>query len=263
MAQLDSNSRLWDWAFVIGTALFVLAGWWLVAGVVLAGTHALPTPDALIGKLIEDGAGFYARHIGVTLWSGAQGYFWGNLLALGVAAMVLLVPELEGLATQIGVVSKCLPLVAIGPIILVVAGDRAPSIFLAGLSVFFTTLIGALLGLSAAKRPALDLVAAYGGGRWMQLRKVRLYSAIPALIGALQIAVPAGFLGAIVGEYLGGVDTGVGVALAIAQSQLEVERAWAFAILTGLIALAGYGLVDQVGRRLAPWNPAYASEGAS
>jgi ABC-type nitrate/sulfonate/bicarbonate transport system permease component len=78
-------------------------------------------------------------------------------------------------------------------------------------------------------------------------------SALPAIVTALQVAVPAALLGAIVGEYLGGIDSGIGVALNAAQRQVQPDRVWALSILTGLISLAGYGLVGLLGRVLTPW----------
>jgi ABC-type nitrate/sulfonate/bicarbonate transport system permease component len=67
------------------------------------------------------------------------------------------------------------------------------------------------------------------------------------------VAVPAALLGAVVGEYLGGIDSGIGVALNAAQRQIQPDRVWALSILAGLIALGGYALVGLVGRVLTPW----------
>jgi ABC-type nitrate/sulfonate/bicarbonate transport system permease component len=166
---------------------------------------------------------------------------------------VLLLPFTEGVATQLAVISHCMPLTAIGPIILVVFGGRAPTIFLAALSVFFTTLVGALLGLRAADKASLDVVTAYGGNRWHRLVKVQLIAAPPAVLGALKIAVPGALSGAIIGEYLGGVDSGLGVVLTVAQQQYVVPRTWALALLCGLLAGAGYALLALVGRTVTPW----------
>ncbi len=55
---------------------------------------------------------------------------------------------------------------------------------------------------------------------------MQLVSALPAIISALQIAAPAAFLGAILGEYVGGIERGVGLALKIAQQNVDVARAW-------------------------------------
>lgn len=232
----------------------ILALWSLLAVTVFAGGGGVPTPWAVVAKMGADGWALYGPNSLVTVSSAAQGFLWGNALALLLAGAVLVVPQLDGLVTQLGVISYCIPLTAIGPIIQIVFGGRSTSIFLAAVAVFFTTLIGSLLGLRAADRTSIDLVAAYGGSRLQLLLKVRLISALPSLLAALMIAAPAAMLGAIIGEYLGGVDSGLGVALTNAQQQFDVPRTWGLAIATGAIAGAGYLVFSLVSRVVTPWS---------
>jgi ABC-type nitrate/sulfonate/bicarbonate transport system permease component len=124
---------------------------------------------------------------------------------------------------------------------------------MAALSVFFTTVVGSLLGLHAADKASLDLVKVYGGSTWTQLRKVRAIAALPAILTALQIAVPAAFLGAVLGEYFGKVETGIGPAMVIAQQSLNSPRVWGLALASGAVALSMYALVGLLTRLSAPW----------
>lgn len=233
--------------------LALVAGWWLLAVTVFSSNGAVPTPYAVVRQMGRDGWSFYSPNAGITLRGAALGFLWGNGLALAIALVVLMIPALEVVATQLAVVSYCMPLTAIGPIIVVIFGGRTPTVFLAALSVFFTTLVGALLGLRAADRTSLDLVAAYGGGRWQQARRVQVVAALPSIFAALRIAAPAAMLGAIIGEYLGGVDSGLGVVLTTAQQQYEVARTWGLGIVTGMLAGLGYAAIAVIGRLVTPW----------
>jgi len=234
--------------------LVLLAVWTLVA-IFGLGTHgAVPTPWAVLGRMADDGPGLYWSNAVVTLTYAAQGFLWGNLAALAVAAVTLLVPRLGPAVSQLAVISSCVPLTAVGPIVLVVLGGRAPTVFLAAMTVFFTTLVGALVGVRSADPAALDVVRAYGGNRWHRLAKVQVVAAVPATVNALKIAAPGAMLGAILGEYLGGVDSGLGVVLTLAQQQFDVPRTWALALVTGLLAFAGYGLFSLLGRLTAGWS---------
>lgn len=236
---------------VLGMAVIVAA--WSITGGLHAANGAVPTPWAVLRQMRIDGWHFYSVNAGVTLRGAALGFLWGNGAALAIAVVVLLVPFLETVAEQLAVISYCMPLTAIGPIVLVVFGGRAPTVFLAALAVFFTTLVGALLGLRAADPVTLDVVSAYGGGRWEQLRRVLLVAALPDVLNALKIAAPAAMLGAIIGEYLGGVDNGLGVVLTVSQQQYAVARTWGLMLVTGLLAGAGYGLFSLVSARVTPW----------
>lgn len=232
----------------------VVALWWLVAVLFFSGSGSVPTPWAVLRQFPEDGWDFYATNAGITLRGAGWGFLIGNAAALLVAVLVLLVPPLEAVATQLAVISYCMPLTAIGPIILVIFGGRAPTIFLAALSVFFTTLIGALLGLRAADRASLQLIEAYGGNRWTKLTKVQVVAALPNVLSALKIAAPAAMLGAIIGEYLGGIDNGLGVVLTVAQQQFLVPRTWALAFVTGGLAGLGYAVFAVIARFVTPWS---------
>ncbi|GAB6904040.1 ABC transporter permease [Kineosporia succinea] len=247
---MNSPSRPGRLGGAVGTGLLLVL-WSVLALTVVP--ESVPTPWAVLAQMADDGWDLYATNAGITLRGAALGFVWGNGAALAVATLALLLPPLETVATQLAVISYCVPLTAIGPIVLVIFGGRAPTVFLAALSVFFTTLVGSLLGLKAADRASLDLVSAYGGGRFAQLRKVRLVAAAPHVLNALKIAAPAAMLGAILGEYLGGIDNGLGVALTVAQQQYVVPRTWALALVTGLLAGLGYAFFALLARFTTPW----------
>jgi ABC-type nitrate/sulfonate/bicarbonate transport system permease component len=243
---------------VVGT-LAILVVWWLASALLFQSSNAVPSPLAVLSKFFsaQEWRNTLTNSAG-TLASAGQGYVWGNLAAMALAVVVLLLPVLEQVATQVAIVTYCMPLVAIGPILVIVAGRDAPqgaSIALAALSVFFTSVVGALLGLRAAPRTSLDLVRAYGGTRWTELHKVQLISALPHLFAALKIAAPAAFLGAVLAEYLGsGGDASLGRALIAAQSNGDGARLWYLALFSGAVAGAAYFLVGLVARLVTPWS---------
>ena len=252
------------WAIgLIGGAIIITA-WWIVAVASTPpdGKYApIPTPPQVILSIATDGFAFFWRNFSVTLVEAGIGFFWGNLIALVLSGVVLVFPRLEGVLSQIAVITYCVPIVAIGLIVItIVGGSKAPgepsatAIFLAGLSVFFTTVVGTLLGLKAADRASLDVVTVYGGSKFTQLRKVCLIAALPNILSALQIAVPAAFLGAILGEYFGKIERGVGPILVAAQVTLNSPRVWGLFLLCALVSIVGYAVVGVLGRLIVPWS---------
>jgi ABC-type nitrate/sulfonate/bicarbonate transport system permease component len=247
-------NRLPSWATALIGLVVLIAIWWLLAVTAFgAKGSGVPTPWQVLAQLADDGWSFYQPLIAATLGEALRGYVVGNGLALVFAAVVLLVPPVERIVVQLAVASYCLPLVAIGPILSLLFSGTTPMITLSALAVFFTTLIGALLGLRSADPVTLDLVRAYGGGRWAELVKVRLIAALPATLAALKISAPAALLGAIVGEYLGHIDTGLGIAMTVSQASVQVPRTWDIALVSGLVAGIGYGLTALVARVALPW----------
>jgi ABC-type nitrate/sulfonate/bicarbonate transport system permease component len=255
-------TRLPAWVTALAGTVALIIAWTILALTVFSGAgKGVPTPWAVLARIGDDGWSFYSPLLAATGNEAIRGYLIGNGLALACAALVLLIPALERLVVQLAVASYCLPLVALGPILSLLMNGTAPMITLAALSVFFTTLIGALLGLRSADPVTLDVVRAYGGGRWHALVKVRAIAALPATLTALKISAPAALLGAIIGEYLGHIDTGLGVAMTISETSLDIARTWGIALVCGAVAGLAYGLTALIARVALPWSRATTLSG--
>ena len=257
--------RLPHWATGVIGGVVIIALWWISAVTIFqnvgaAPGGAIPTPGAVVSQLIADGFAFYWPHILATTTEAGIGFVWGNAFALLLAALVLIFPRIEKTAMQVAVITYCIPIVAIGPIAYIVIGPSSgggisgTAVFLAALSVFFTTVVGSLVGLKAADAASLDIITVYGGNRLTQLRRVRLIAGLPSVLNALQVAAPAAFLGAVLGEYMGGAERGLGVALLAAGSSANVDRVWGLAIISGLVAGLGYLMFGLIARVVAPWS---------
>jgi ABC-type nitrate/sulfonate/bicarbonate transport system permease component len=232
-------------ALVVLWQLFGLSSW--------AKSHYIPPPTHILSKMRADGWSFYWPNVRTTMHEALVGYIYGNVLAIGLAFLFLLLPFLERPLMRLGVASYCLPIIAIGPILVITFNGQTPKIILAALSVFFTTLVGMLLGLRSANKTSLDVIRAFGGGAYKQVTKVRLRASLPSLFAALRIAAPAAILGAIIGEYLG-ADNGLGVAMIHSEQAFEIERTWGLALVATLLAGVTYGITALVGRALTPWD---------
>lgn len=262
--------KLPAWVTGIIGGVLLIALWWVLAATVFAnvgpvGVQAIPTPPQVVGAFIDAGWDYFARNFSVTLAEAGIGYLWGNGLALLLSALVLVVPRLEGLAMQLAIITYCIPIVAVGMLAIVVippptvGQPSGTAVLLAALSVFFTTVVGALLGLKSADKSSLDLITVYGGSAFTQLIKVRLIAALPAILNALQIAVPAAFLGAVLGEFFGKIETGAGLAMILAQQASDAPLVWALALASGAVAVIGFALLGLVARVIAPWSKGKAS----
>jgi len=240
-----------SWGGVVGI-VGLLALWEILAVTWLTRIHLAPTVSSVVATLFHHPNLELWSNMVVTMKEAGLGWLIGNGIAIVAAVLFVQIPVLEAALLRIALASYCMPVIAIGPILDIVFSGIAPRATLAALAVVFTTLIGTLVGLRSADPIALDVVRAYGGGSWAQLRRVRLRAALPATFASLAIAGPAAVLGAIIGEYLGG-DSGLGVAMVNSEQGLEVSLTWALAIVIAAIAGASYLVVALVGRQLTPW----------
>ena len=236
----------------------VLLAWQIAGLTVFHSSGTVPPPTRILSQMRDDGWSFYWSNASVTMHEAFLGWLWGNVLAILLALSFLVVPFVERPLMRLGIASYCLPIIAIGPVLQIIFNGENPKIILAALSVFFTTLVGTLVGLRSADAIALDVVHAYGGGSIQKLMKVRIRAALPTLFVALRIAAPAAVLGAIIGEYVGG-ESGLGIAMIASQSGLRVATTWGIALAATFIASAAYGVTAMAGRMLTPWAPRQAA----
>ena len=241
-----------SWLFGAVGLIVLLALWEILGRTVFADSRAVPPPTAILRQIGDDGWSFYWPNIETTLREAGLGWLWGNLIAIVLAIAFVQIPLVERALLQLALASYCLPVIAIGPVLAVLFSGDSSKVILAALSVIFTTLVGALVGLRSADRTSLDLIRAYGGGSWTQLWKVRLRASLPSLFAGLRIAAPAAMLGAIVGEYLG-AESGLGVAMINSQQSLAVARTWGIALVATALSGLAYALTALIGRLLTPW----------
>jgi sulfonate transport system permease protein len=230
-----------------GVILLLLG--WEIAGRALDEAFVLAAPSEVLAYLVREWA-LMGRALSVTLANAAVGYLIGNLAAVALATVALLWPRSERVVTGLALLVFCLPLVATGPILRVFFGPGpGPQITLAALAVYYTTLIPLLVGLRAAPASWFDLVRSYGRGRLSALLHVRAMASLPYLFAGLQIAAPAAFLGAMVGEFTG-AERGMGVLTVRALRALDVEMTWALATVATAVAILAYLAIGAVARRL-------------
>ncbi|WP_430868203.1 ABC transporter permease [Demequina aurantiaca] len=206
---------------------------------------SMPDPLAVGASIATDGGGFFLPHVSATLMEAGWGFLIGMGAALVVAAIIALVPAIEASAMRVALVTFCVPVVAIGPIGIVLIGSSAgggvsgTAVLLAALSVFYVSTELLVAGLHSVDRNALELAAVYGAPRRFSLVHLRAPNAIPNALSALQIGAPAALLGAILGEYFGGAQ-GLGVVLLVAGSTGQPERVWAAAALATAVSAILY-----------------------
>ena len=237
---------------LLGGGILILG--WVALAAALQGGHLVAGPTEVAGWITTN-PGLIGRALGATLANAALGFLAGNLVAVALAAVAMIWPRLLNLVSGLALVVFCLPLIATGPILRVLMGPGdGPQIVLAALAVYYTTLIPLLTGLRATPAVWLDLVHSYGRGRWSELIHVRARAALPYLFAGLQIAAPAAFLGAMVGEFTG-AERGMGVLTIRFMRALDVPALWAIAALAAAVSMVVYAAIGALARAVLHDRP--------
>ena len=235
-----------------GPLVFLLI--WEIAARAFSDAFVLAGPLA-VSVYLFDNFGLIARALGVTLANAAFGFFIGNAAAIGLAVLAVLLPRGEAMIRGFALWVFCLPLVATGPLLRVFFGPGEwPQIILAALAVYYTTLIPLLFGLRAVPSGWLDLSRSYGRGRFSALVHIRAMAAVPYLVAGLQIAAPAAFLGAMVGEFTG-AERGMGVLTIRALRGMNIEMTWALATVATSVAVLAYAAIGKIAEQILAEDP--------
>lgn len=216
----------------------ILIVWEIVGQFQLVASGALPPPSAVLLRLVADWSD-YPNHVAATLYGAGVGFVIGNLVAVAAGVLFALYPVTSRIARGLNVAIFALPPIAISPILVLTLPEMAPRIVLAALGCYFVTMTATVVGLTQADARAVDVVRAYGGGKWAALRFVQWRNALPTILSGLRIAAPNAVLGSILAEFGGGGRWGLGVYLLGSLGRAEPDRLWGIGLVaTGIAALA-------------------------
>lgn len=216
---------------------------------------ALISGPADVADYIVNHSGLLFRAAVETSINAALGFAWGNIAAFALACLVVLLPRSEWVISALALLVFCVPLIASGPILRVLFGPGpGPQITLAALAVYYTTFLALVVGLRAISQNWIDLMSIYGRSRLTTLIVVQFRASLPYLFVGLQIAAPAAFLGAMIGEFTG-AERGLGVLTLRAMRGLQTDATWALACISAALAMFGYGCVGLIRQKLTPHAP--------
>ena len=150
-------------------AIILLLIWEVVGQFGLLASGALPPPSAILIRLWQDRAD-YPNHIAATLYASVAGFVIGNAVAIAAGVVFALSPVALRVSRGINIAAFALPPIAIAPILALTMSGMAPKITLAALGVYFVTMTATVIGISQADSRAEDVIRAYGGSRWKDLR---------------------------------------------------------------------------------------------
>jgi NitT/TauT family transport system permease protein len=154
----------------------------------------------------------------------------------------------------IAVFIQSVPMLAIAPILVLLFGTGyTPKVTIAALICFFPTLVNMVRGLKAVNPQAFELMRILSASNSEIFFKLRLPSSLPFLFAALKVTAPSAMIGAIVGEWIGS-RYGLGAMILEATYNFRAPMLYATIFVATAIAMAMFGLVGMVERRIIRWR---------
>ncbi|MEV6657960.1 ABC transporter permease [Nocardia fluminea] len=243
--------RTWLPPIVVG--LVVLALWQLLTVVAGVPSFLLPAPSAIAAQFGENAG----RILDASLATGTNaliGFVAGTVLGLAAAVLAVRFGVIDGLLTPLAAAAAAVPIVALAPLLnsMYSTTTETPRRLVVTIVVFFPVFVSTARGLRQVPKVQGDLMRSYAASGWQITRAVRLPAALPHLFTGLRIAAPGAVIAAVIAEYFGGLQNGLGSRITSAAANTAYPRAWAYvagAMCVGLVFLAAVLLLEQLTRR--------------
>jgi NitT/TauT family transport system permease protein len=238
---------------VAGVVLF-LAIW--QAGVRLFSIKAfiLPAPTEIFRHLASD-PGFYVHNARVTLWEAGLGFGLGLVLALAAATVMAHVRVVEQAALPLVVLIQVTPIIAYAPAAVIWLGfGLKPILLMTSLVCFVPFVVSSVIGFRSIDPDTAELMRSVCASRTEVFFRLRVPHALPFLFSAARIAVGLALMGAVLGEYFAGVQSGLGYSVRVAQTRALVDQVWGSIYVLAFLGGVAVLLIAGLERVLLSWH---------
>ncbi len=238
---------------VVGVGGIVL--WELTVTLGRIAPFIVPAPSAIWRELVEQRVNVWQA----ALASGANaliGLIGGTVLGVLAAMAASRFRPLSEVSVPFAAVLNALPIIALAPILnnMFESTSSVPRRLVTGIIVFFPVFLNTLRGLREVDPVHRELMTSYAAGTWTFARKVRLPGALPFVFTGLRQASSLAVIAAVVAEYFGGLQNGLGSRITSAAAFTAYPRAWAFVVGACMLGLAFYLSTLLLERLAMPWK---------
>ncbi len=202
-------------------------------------TFVLPSPTAIWTAFGEDSSRILvaARNTGLTALVGLVVGTAAAVIASAIAARLWMVDQL---ITPLVAALSTMPIVALAPVLNTMYSSTSPvpRRIVVAISAFVPIFLNVLRGLKRLSPVHAELMASYAASGTAVLRTIRIPQALPYFFTGLRIAASLSVIAAVVTEYFGGLQDGLGARITRSVSSTNYPAAWASvlgAVLLGLL----------------------------
>jgi NitT/TauT family transport system permease protein len=131
-----------------------------------------------------------------------------------------------------------------------------PKIAIAVMLAIFSIVVDMVLGLRSIDPDILTMAYVNRASPLAVLWKIRLPNALPTLFAGMKVGISFALAGAIVGEFVAGLDE-PGTVILIAEGRFDTTRVFAALVMSGLLGTALFYVIEFTETLLLPWHPSH------
>jgi NitT/TauT family transport system permease protein len=236
----------------VGTLLIVVL-WWAATAIFSIDAFLLPSPPTVYQAFTQLGANLISQSV-MTLVEVLEGFglamVVGFLIALAVTSSLLI----ERTAYPLLVAVNSVPKVAVAPLLVAWLGfGTMPKVLMVFLICFFPIVISTIAGLASTPSEFVELARSLEAAPWRAYLKVRVPNALPQVFVGLKVAISLAVIGAVIAEFQGGSDSGLGFMITSYSGQGQTAQAFVAIIMLGVLSIVLFYALTALERVLLPW----------
>lgn len=236
-------------------ALVVLGAWELLVVWRDIKPFLLPSPSFIASNIVSSWGSLWsaAMYTGLTA---LIGLVLGTVLGLVLALLAQRLVVVNKLMTPLAAGLAAVPIICLTPILnnMFDLTSRTPRVLVTMIIVFFPIYANVTRGLLQVQPVQLELMRSLSARPRAVLTKLRMPNAIPFFFTAMKVASPLAVIAALVAEYFGGPQEGLGSRIASSAANTAYGRAWAYVVASIALGLVFYLVVLGLERAAAPWT---------
>ncbi|MFM7686837.1 MAG: ABC transporter permease [Actinomycetota bacterium] len=215
----------------------------------------IPKPTAILQSLGSDFDLVFRASL-VTGMNALVGLVMGSLLGFVVAVLTNRFAAVSDLVNPLAVTVAAVPAVVIVGVLnnMYALDSQVPRRIMVSIAVFFVVFVQVTKGLRQNDATQMELMRSYAATPLDTLRKVRLPNTMPFLFTGVRTAAPLALIIALVSEYFGGTQDGLGSKIASTLSGSNKALGFAYVVggaIVGLLFFAGSNLLEYL---VVPWR---------
>lgn len=223
-------------------AFFVL--WEVLARVGVIDSFILSQPSRIWHTLTRFSENKLLLHIGVTVYETLTGFLLGVIIGVFVAIILWWSPFIARVAEPYLVVLNSLPKIALGPVIIIVAGAGTGAIIFMALAIsLIVTVLEMLAGFVHTDAEAIKMARTFGATRSQIFTKIVFPANLDTLFNSLKINIGLSLVGVIAGEFLVS-KAGLGYLIVYGGQVFRMDLVMTGVLVLSVVAAAMYQAVS-------------------
>ncbi len=252
-AQRERTGRLRQILLPTGVFILFLAGWEALVWAFHIQFYLLPAPSAVARRFAAN-----APYIVGAAWYTGQEELAGFGLGCGAGLLAALLSvrwrAVADVLLPYAIAANSVPIIDFATLAIVWFGiEQGSKIAIVAMMAFFPTMVSATRGLLSPAPAALELMRSYGATERQVFRLLRVPSALPFIFTAFKISASLSMIGAVVGEFFGGVEKSLGVYIVSQASLFHTREAWSAIIVACVFGIVFYLAIAGADRLAIPW----------